>query len=224
VAYESVDRNTPDGLARWQAAGSPPIPAVEVDGVSTLIMHVSQLAGILGLPAPPMPDATRLAYDLLMVVGSWAAIVSPLPWEIVVAETPSRNRSIRNLTMNAVYPISLLPVARDTGRFDWGLIDEDEQLAARFETTESLAAFVRSVHDEWAAFVVAREDDLTEQDPWTEAPRGRMRYSELLSHQRWHIAFHHRQLIEFLEQAGMSQPAATRINSSLTIKLPRTVF
>jgi hypothetical protein len=187
-------------------------------------MHVSQLAALLGLPAPDMPDATRLAYDIALVVGSWAANVRALPWEVVVAETRSRGRTIRNLTMNAVYPISLLPAARESGRFDWGLVDLDEQLAAEYETSEALATFAQSVHDGWAAFVVAYEDVLASEDPWIEAARGRMRFSDLLAHQRWHISFHHRQIVEFLEEQGIEPADAFRVDQLPGVSLPPSVF
>ncbi len=187
-------------------------------------MHVSQLAALLGLPAPAMPDASRLAYDIALVVGSWAANLRVLPWELVVADTRSRGRTIRNLTMNAVHPISLLPATRETGRFDWGLVDIDEQLAEQYETTEALATFAQGVHDNWTAFVVAYEDDLASEDPWIEAPRGRMRFSDLLAHQRWHISFHHRQIVEFLEERGVEPADSFRVDRLPGVSLPPSVF
>jgi len=224
VPFESVDRHTAEGFARWQAAGSPAIPSIEIDGTSTLIMHVSQVAALLGLPAPPAPAATRLAYDIAVVVDSWAANVRALPWELVVAESPSRGRSIRNLTMNAVYPISLLPAAYATGTFEWGLVDMDEQLARGYGTTEALADFARRVHDEYAAFVFAHEDVLAESDPWIDAPRGRMRFSDLLGHQRFHISFHHRQVVAFLQERGVEPAHPFRVEHLDGLTLPGSVF
>lgn len=187
-------------------------------------MHISQLARLLELPVPEMPEASRLAYDLLLVVGFWTSLIRPLPFELLVADTESRGRSIRNLTMNAVYPISLLPETYKTGKFDWGLVDIDEQLAQRYEDTEALAAFAQSVHDSWAVFLAGYEDVLAERDPWIDAPRGRMRFSELLGHQRWHLSFHYRQIGEFLATQGRPVPDAMRIDAAIDIELPPTVF
>jgi hypothetical protein len=224
VEHESVDRNDPAGLERWRASGSPPVPAIEIDGEARSILHVGQLATLLDLPAPPSFEATRLCYDLLLLVESWAANVRDLPWELVVAPTSSRDRSIRNLTMNAVYPISLLREAWETGRLDWGLRDIDEELAAGYETSAELGAFADGVTTGWRRFVLACGDELAERDPVVETPRGRLPYSELLAHQRWHLAFHHRQVVEFLASRGIQPPHPFRVEQFADLSLPASVF
>jgi len=200
------------------------VPSIEIDGTSTMVMHISQLARLLHLPVPAMPEASRLAYDLLLVVGFWTSLIRPLPFELLVADTESRGRSIRNLTMNAVYPISLLPDAYETGKFDWGLVDMDEKLARQYEDTRSLVEFAQSVHDGWGLFVAAYENDLAKHDPWIDAPRGRMRFSELLGHQRWHLSFHYRQIGEFLASRGRPVPDGLRLDAAVAIALPPSVF
>jgi len=199
VEFESVDRQTEAGLERWRSAGSPSIPSIEIDGTITTIMHISQVARLLDLPTPPLAEPSRVAYDLVLLLESWERMVRPLTPEAIVSDTASRGRSIRNLTMNAVYPISLLPDAYASEHFDWGLVDRDEERAQPYTDAAALADFTRDVRDAWSAFVFVYEDQLAIRDPWIEAPRGRMRFSELLNHQRWHLSFHQRQIAEHLQ-------------------------
>jgi len=206
------------------AAGKPPVPAVEIDGVSTPVLHVSQLAALLDIPAPPGFESTALGYDLLLIVESWAANLEALPWELIVAATPSRDRSVRNLTMNAVYPISLLPKAWATGRLDWGIVDRDEELGQVYTQTAQLAEFARGVHSTWAEFMFESEETLALDDPPVVTPRGQLRYSELLASQRWHIAFHHRQIVEYLALEGVEPAHPFRVEQLAGMKLPATVF
>jgi hypothetical protein len=35
--------------ARWLAAGSPPVPALEIEGIVNVLQHPSQAAALLGL-------------------------------------------------------------------------------------------------------------------------------------------------------------------------------
>lgn len=189
----------------------------------TTIMHVSQVARLLELPAPPMPDQSRVAYDLVLLLESWERMIRPLQPGAIVEPTASRGRSLRNLTMNAVHPISLVPDAHATRGFDWGLVDLDEQRAEPYTDAESLANFVRSVHAAWSSFVMAYEDRLESRDDWIETQRGRMRFSELLAHQRWHLAFHHRQVVEFLETLGRDVTAERNLAARIGVDLPEAV-
>lgn len=200
------------------------MPAVEIDGVSTPVLNLRQLAGLLGIPAPPGFESTQLGYDLLQIVDSWAANLQALPWELIVAPTPSRDRSVRNLTMNAVYPISLLPKAWATGRFDWGIVDLDDELGQVYTSAEQLAEFAHGVHRAWAEFMLESEEALALDDPLVVTPRGQSRYSELLASQRWHIAFHHRQIVEYLALEGVEPAHPFRVEQLADVKLPATVF
>ncbi len=184
----------------------------------TTIMHVSQVARLLDLPSPPLAESSRVTYDIDLLLESWERMLRPLPAEAVVRETASRGRSVRNLTMNAVYPISLLPDAYASGRFDWGLVDLNEERAQPYTDACALAEFTRGVRRAWSAFAVACEDELAVRDPWIEAPRGSMLFSELLNHQRWHLAFHQRQIADHL-----ALPAERMLPAKLGIELPETV-
>lgn len=192
--------------------------------MSTPILHVSQLAALLGLPAPPSLESTRLGYDILLVVESWAANLRALPWELLVAPTPSRGRSVRNLTMNAVYPISLLPPAWETGELPWGIRDIDEDLASAYSDSAALADFADETYATWSMFMLEEEETLARADPIVETPRGKLPYSQLLSSQRWHISFHHRQITEYLLGAGVEPPHRFRVEQLPGLALPATVF
>jgi hypothetical protein len=184
----------------------------------TTIMHVSQVARLLDLPSPPLAESSQVGYDIVLLLESWERMLRPLPDEAVVRETASRGRSVRNLTMNAVYPISLLPDAYASEQFDWGLVDRDEELAQPYADASALAELTRGVRDAWSAFVLTYEEELATHDPWIEAPRGRMLFSELLNHQRWHLAFHQRQVAEHLDL-----PGERALPAMLGIDLPETV-
>lgn len=224
MEFESVDRGTPEGLERWRSAGSPPVPSIEIDGVATPILHASQLAALLGIPAPPSLESTRLGYDVLLVVESWAANLRALPWELIVAPTPSRDRNVRNLTMNAIYPISLLPETWVTGVLDWGVVDLDEERGAAFTATEQLADYALAVHGQWAEFMLETEEALALSNPEVETPRGRLRYSELLAAHRWHLSFHHRQIVEYLALEGVEPAHPFRVEQLAGMTLPPAVF
>ena len=191
--------------------------------MATPILHVSQLAALLGLPAPLALESTRLGYDLLLVVESWAANLAALPWELIVAPTASRGRNIRNLTMNAIYPVSLLPAAWKTGTLDWGIRDIDEELAVEYTDTSALTAFARGVYGIWGEFMLGADETLAVRDPEVDAPRGRLRYSNLLASQRWHASFHHRQVVEFLLAEGVEPAHRFRVEQLPGLNLPDTV-
>jgi hypothetical protein len=205
-------------------AGGPPLPSVEIDGVATPILHVSQVAALLGMASPPADESTRLGYDVLLVLESWAANLRGLPWEVILAETESRGRSIRNLTMNAVYPISLLPETWVTRTLDWGIVDLDEERAQAYTTTEGLADYAREVHDLWSMFMLETEDALALDDPVVETPRGMLAYSALLASHRWHLSFHHRQMVAHLAAADIAPAHPFRAEQLAGMTLPESIF
>ncbi len=87
----------PRGEERWIEAGRPIVPSLSVGGVASPILHVSQLASMLRLEAPPSLEATRLAWDAVAVLDAWVSLIAPLDFEALTAPTPSRGRSLRNL-------------------------------------------------------------------------------------------------------------------------------
>jgi hypothetical protein len=223
VEFESVDICTPDGGARWVEAGQPIVPCLLVDGVTSSILHVSQLAAMLGLEAPPQLEVTRLAWDAVAVLDAWLQLIRPLDQETLTSPTPSRGRSLRNLTVNVFHPFELLPTAFETGSFDWDpTLDEDREAA--LTDAASVVAYASDRHVAWQDWLRESESDLLARDPDITSPRGRVRYANLLDSQRWHAAFHYRQLLAFLEGRGYDLTRARSLASLEGLTLPAEIF
>ncbi len=108
-------RDGADGLQRWEAAGRPAVPALAVDDAVTTILHRSQIGALLGLETPDEGEVAALARDCGALLDAWTEHLGGLPFALLVAPTPSRGRSIRNLTVNVFHPFELLPGAPATG-------------------------------------------------------------------------------------------------------------
>ena len=213
----------PDRARRWAGAGRPPVPSLLVDGVASPILHVSQLASILGLQAPAQLESTRLAWDTVAVLDAWVKLIGPLGLETLVAPTPSRGRSVRNLTVNVFHPFELLPVAFETGRFDWDP-DLDERREASLRDAASAVAYASNGCAAWQDWLKENETRLLARNPEITSPRGRVTYSSLLDSQRWHAAFHYRQLLVFLAGRGHDLTRALSLESLGGSSLPEEVF
>ncbi|MEZ5100814.1 MAG: hypothetical protein R3C15_13645 [Thermoleophilia bacterium] len=178
---------------------------------------------MLGLPAPPQLEVTRLAWDLCAVLEAWVELIAPLDWETLTAPTPSRDRSFRNLTVNTFHPIELLPGAFETGTFPWEP-ERDEEREAAIRDAAALVAYARERQLAWQGWLLEREADLVERDPAVESPRGPITYANLLASQRWHAAFHYRQLLAFLGGRGHDLTGALALSSLGELDLPAEVF
>ena len=163
------------------------MPSLLVDGEATTILHVSQLAKALGLPAPVGADSTRLAWETLPLLRAWLDRVRTLD---LTAPTQSRGRTLRNLTVNVFHPVELLPGAWATGEFPWEPERDDE----REQAVGDVVAYAEGILADWTDFVLEHGDELGER-PVT-SPRGDVLFSALLDSQRKHVAFHLDQLAE----------------------------
>jgi hypothetical protein len=164
--------------------------------VATPILHVSQLAAALGLPAPPVTEPARLAWETLPILRSWADRIRPLGLDVLTAPTKSRGRSLRNLTVNVFHPFELLPAAWAGGRFPWEP-ERDDEREQPLTTEADVSGYAERILGDWTVFVVEHDDEL-ERDPVVSSPRGDVRFSTLLESQLSHAAFHHEQLVAFL--------------------------
>ena len=106
----------------------------------TPILHVSQVASILGLPAPAELEAVRLGWEIAGILDGWIRELRGLAWAQLTAPTQSRGRSLRNLTVNVFHPVDLLPEAWTSGGFDWDP-DEDPVREAALVSTDELIAY-----------------------------------------------------------------------------------
>lgn len=157
------------------------------------MLHVSQLAEALDLPWQAPLAATVLAADTMVLLEAWAEGIASLDLPSLLARTPSRGRSLRNLSVNVHHPFELLPVARSTGSFPWDP-DRDAHREAALTTAAAVHDYVAGVLRGWRAFVTAAGSELDARDPVVTTPRGAVPYSVVLDAQRWHAAYHLRQL------------------------------
>ena len=162
------------------------------------MLHVSRLAAALGVTVRPTLASTHLARDTLVVLDAWLAGIRPLAVEALLAPTPSRGRSLRNLTVNVFHPCELLPTAWDTGVFPWDP-DEDAARERMLTTPERLVGYAMGIRSSWGVFVDRRGAELSHSDPAIVSPRGDVTFSIVLDVQRWHAAFHLRQLDAVLD-------------------------
>jgi hypothetical protein len=196
VEFESLNAaDGGDGLRRWIEAGRPTIPTLVVDGNATPVLHVSQIAEALGLPAPPGGSPARDAEEALTVLGAWIETLRDSTWEALLEPTPARGRTLRNLTVNVFHPFELLPQAWRSGEFPWHP-EDDGAREQRLESLEDLLDVAVVAAEGWQSFL--EEGYLASGDRMVESPRGSVGFSALVSFQRWHAAYHYRQLVHVL--------------------------
>ena len=120
-------------------------------------------------------------------------------------------------------PFELLPAAWETGRFDW-YPEQDAEREARLTELEALVGFAQGACDRFGAFLLEVGDELEDRDPLVSSPRGELTYSTLLTSQRWHAAFHYRQLRTFLEDSGLAPANPLPPEAFADLELPVEVF
>jgi hypothetical protein len=194
------------------------VPCLVIDSVASPILHVSQLASMLGLEAPPTLEATRLAWDSVAILEAWVGLIAPLDFEVLTAPTPSRGRALRNLTVNVFHPFELLPAAFQGGRFDWDPELDDDREAA-LDDAAAVVGYAEARLDGWRSWLTGHESELDGRDPQVASPRGQVAYSTLLDFQRRHAAFHYRQLLAVLDTTGTLSLAVLA-----DLDLPAAVF
>lgn len=230
MAFDSVNIREPEGRARWEAAGKPVIPSLEVEGVVSGIMHPSQVASLLGLGTGPDGagaafEGPRLAWDISTILDAWVDHLRPLDWQTICEPTPSRERSLRNLTCNTFHPITLLPGALETGRFPWSTAEDGEREAA-LHSADEIVEYAATIATDWQGWLLGA-DELLERagaTSVTHEQRGDLDGATLLAAQRWHAAFHYRQLKVFLASRGVELAGSFRIEALADLELPEEVF
>lgn len=186
-------------------------------------MHVSQVAALLGLPKPDTSINAQVAWDTVAILSSWLEHFDRTTWELLNKPTPSRERTLRHLTVNTFHPFELVPGAWTDGEFMWDARQDPEREAA-MPSMEDLRAWAQSVLFAWQAFVMDHESSFEKEDPKVETMRGMVYYSVVLTAQRWHCAFHHRQLVDFLATEGLDMANALNVELFSDIELAPNIY
>ena len=172
---------------------------------------------------PETEASTRAAWDILGLLRIWIDHLHAVDDQLLVEATPSRGRTVRELTVNAFHPVELLPSAWETGVFDW-YPERDAERTAELEGAVAVRGFAQRISDGWNLFLLDAGADLDSRDPLVGSPRGALSYSTLLTSQRWHVAFHYRQVKVFLETRGVALPHALPAEALEEYALPGEVF
>ena len=207
------------GSRRWDELGRPPLPALVVDGEVTPLFHVSQISIALGLPGPEGGEWIAAGWDIASILRAWCDHLQEAGFELALEPTPSRGRTLRNLTVNVFHPLDLLADAGETGRFDWDP-DLDEERELRLANASALNAYVSGVTGVWHDFLLSSAEVPARLVVST--PRGDLELSALVASQRWHAAYHYRQLVEFLRSRGVDVRGTVAVGADLG--LPDDVF
>jgi hypothetical protein len=140
---------------------------------------------------------------LLDLCERWIEVIRDVPFEALRQPTGSRERDIRNLTVNVFRPISYLPGAWATGEFHWYTGEADLQQEAFLRTSAEVVEFAQGVFFAFSSFLLDHGDELSDRSLLVTGNRGEMAYADLLQTQRFHAAFHLRQIIDHLREADV---------------------
>ncbi len=223
VEFESVNPVEVDGQARWEQLGRPRIPSLVVDGRTTAIYHVSQVASLLGMTTAASAESVRLAWDLAAVLEAWSDQLATIDFQTMIAPTPSRGRTIRNLTVNVHEPIHELTIAWEQGTFTWDT-DRDEARAADLEDEQAVRSYAEAKTAEWIVFLTDLGDEVGRRDPDVSAGAEQLSFGALLDAQRFHAAFHYRQITTFLAQRSNASPPPFQLDRLEGLRLPEAIF
>jgi hypothetical protein len=176
---------------------------------------------LLGLAVEDEGEAPGLALDCSGILDAWCGHLRELPFDALVAATPSRGRSLRNLTVNVFHPFELLRVVPTSGRFDWDP-DGDGEREAQLVDADAVRAYAARIAGSWKAFVPGVADrDLRGEIATLRGPIG---WANLLASQRWHAAYHYRQLTSYLATAGRPVEHPFPLAGLVGLDLPADVY
>ena len=96
--------------------------------------------------------------------------------------------------------------------------------ARDLQDAPAVVAYASDRYVAWQDWLRENERDLLTREPDITSPRGCVTYSNLLDSQRWHAAFHYRQLLAFLDGRGYDLTAARSLASLDGLTLPAEIF
>ena len=190
------------------------------------IIHPVQIRSILGMPADEAGPEPWLpmAWDIAAIMDDWVRLLPSFSWELMLAPTLSRGRNTRNLTVNVCRPIDLLPDAYRRHFFGWYTGEADLQVEAYLHTVEEVTAYAQRSSFAWQAWLMEQSELPEVDDPFLTSTRGDTSFGELLRLQRFHIAFHHRQITDFLTTSGVAFDRLMDVNALAGIGLPDELY
>jgi hypothetical protein len=218
VDFDSLNvRDGGEGQRRWVEAGRPTVPSLVMGGEAIPVLHVSQIAEALGLPLPAAGVPLRAGRGAAAILEAWLRHLPALGWQELLRPTPSRGRSLRNLTVNVFHPFELLPSTWRTEAFGWRP-EEDAARERLLADPRAVLGFAATAAAGWNTFLDTCGADLGARDPRVATPRGAVTFSALLEFQRWHAAYHYRQLVD---AAGVRDPLDLE---PLSLTLPAQIY
>lgn len=194
-----------------------------VDGRPTTILHVSQVASLLGLPVPSLAVAERVAWDTVTVLKTWTETLAVLDWDLVMQPTPSRGRTTRNLTVNSFHPFELVPEAFHRGSFEW-YPERDDERERELTDMPALQEYADRILGGWELFLFEHSDALGDTAGMVRGPQGELTFTALLEAQRWHAAWHHRQVVDHCRGQGRRDLPELPEALMQDIRLPAAVY
>jgi hypothetical protein len=164
-----------------------------------------------------------VAWDTVTILSSWTDNLLSIPWETALQPTLSRGRTIRNLTVNTFHPFELLPAAFETGRFEWYPERDDEREQSINDSTQ-MHEYASSILAGWELFLYEHSAVLGEPGHAVSGPRGDLTYAALLESQRWHAAWHHRQVNDHCRRQGLDTLSQLPASLVEDVDLPDYIY
>jgi hypothetical protein len=123
------------------------------------------------------------------------------------------------------HPFELLPGAWAEGTFEWHTKESDARREEPLQTAEAVHGYAQSCLFTFQGFLLDRQDDLDDSDPLVvTSNRGDASFSVLVHSQRSHAAVHHRQIVEFLKERGISTDDALDVEGIADLSLPDAIY
>ena len=219
-------------MRAWKALGAPPVPFVKVGDRVQPIIHVSQLYSLLGLDLPAEFNERSLAWDVLTMMESWLGVIRSLDDAQLFSPTPARNRSPRDLLVDAFEKIAKGPASWSDGNYV--VVIDTEDVARTLGDVQAAARYAESNIDVWREFLLEHYGDadvLSKGPPvvvWEigfgkRRERGTVEFGVILSFLRNHTAMHLRQVTVALDKAGIKHPG-DGLDAMTNLQLPADVY
>lgn len=213
-----------EGQERYEQDGKPLIPSIVLDGEVHTFQHPGQIAELLGIEVEGVRSAGALAWSLLDVLQRYLDLVRDLDFEQMRLPTESRARDIRNLVVNVFRPIAYLAQSWEDGEFNWFTGEADTQQETFLRNAKDVLAFAEEILIAFNSFVLDAEAALDAEERRVDGNRGDMTYATLLTTQRFHVAFHYRQIVDCLSKADVAEKPSLPDALLREIALPEQLY